>query len=130
MNRLTKNERLCSRKQIEYLITHGKSFFIFPFRVVYEVTSYELRVTGEKNHCQPSTVKCQFLITVPKRRIKKAVARNLVKRRTREAFRLNKQALEVNEGCTLQLILQYTADEPLPYQLIKEAVRAIIRQLK
>ena len=52
MNRLPKNERLRSRKQIEHLLTNGKSFFVFPFKVV---TGDELRVTSRELQ-QPNVI--------------------------------------------------------------------------
>ncbi|MDR0295397.1 MAG: ribonuclease P protein component [Prevotellaceae bacterium] len=176
MNRLTKNERLHSRKLIEHLLTNGNSFFVHPFRVLY---SFEFRATSNEELQQPnfqlSTFNFQFLITVPKRRIKKAVARNLIKRRTREAWRLHKNQLRItnyelreevnyelgvknqvssiryqeaesgeqitetnqqitkstnNQPFILHLILQYVANEPLPYPIIEEAIKTVIQRLQ
>jgi len=123
MNRLSKNERLRSRKTIEHLLTHGKSFFVFPFRVV---SGFGFRVSG---------FNFQLLIAVPKRRIKKAIVRNLIKRRTREAWRLHKNefrvsSFELPSPFTFPVILQYVADEPLTYAVIEEAVKTIIRRLE
>ncbi len=49
MNRFPKNERLCSRKQIDALFATGESFLVYPFKVIYElrITNYELRGTGD-----------------------------------------------------------------------------------
>jgi ribonuclease P protein component len=76
---LPKTERLCSRKQLTALMDKGTVLFHFPFKVFFSITPF---VTGAP--C------CQMAVTVPKRNFKKAVTRNLLKRRMREAFRKNK----------------------------------------
>ena len=79
---LPKKERLNSRILIEKLFAGGsKSFPAFPLRVVY--------IPVEGNHLPPVSL----LISVPKKRFKRAVKRNRVKRQIREAFRKNKQIL-------------------------------------
>ncbi|MFP5079888.1 ribonuclease P protein component [Pedobacter sp. JCM 36344] len=80
MNTLTKEERLCSRKSIDLLFKNGSSFLLYPFRV-----SYLLIET-------PHEFQVQVVINASKKRYKRAVDRNLIKRRTREAYRLQKQA--------------------------------------
>lgn len=75
-----KDERLCSKKRIDYLFARGKGFVVYPFRVVYCVVEEE---------CVPFSL----LISVPKKRVKRANRRNKVKRHIREAFRLQKQPL-------------------------------------
>ena len=78
-----KNERLCSKKLIERLFAGGnKSFPTFPLRVVY------MPLSSEENIADIS-----ILISVPKKRFKHAVKRNLVKRQIREAYRQNKYIL-------------------------------------
>jgi ribonuclease P protein component len=79
MNTFTKEERLCSRKSLDLLFKNGSSFLLYPFRISY------LRIEA------PHTFPVQVVINVSKKRYKRAVDRNLIKRRTREAYRLQKQ---------------------------------------
>ena len=74
-----KEERLCSKKLLDKLYHNGSSFLLYPFRLTWLATD-EL----------PSDVPAQVVISVPKRKFKRAVDRNLLKRRTREAYRTNK----------------------------------------
>jgi len=74
-----KEERLCSRKHLDLLFKNGSSFLLYPFRVSYIFID------------SPTEFLAQVVINVPKKRFKKAVDRNLLKRRIREAYRLNKQ---------------------------------------
>ncbi|WP_293786991.1 ribonuclease P protein component [uncultured Pedobacter sp.] len=74
-----KEERLCSRKYLDLLFKNGSSFLLYPFRVSYLFVE------------ATTDVQAQVVINVPKRRYKRAVDRNLLKRRIREAYRLNKQ---------------------------------------
>lgn len=79
---LPKKERLNSRILIEKIFTGGsKSLPAFPLRIVY------MQVEGD--HLPAATV----LISVPKKRFKRAVKRNRVKRQIREAYRKNKEIL-------------------------------------
>ena len=79
---LDKRERLNSRILIEKLFSGGsKSLPVFPLRVVY--------MAVEGAHLP----ELSLLISVPKKRFKRAVKRNRVKRQIREAFRKNKHIL-------------------------------------
>lgn len=73
-----KDERLCSKKIIDKLFAEGKSVFAFPLKIVY----LEIAHSGK--------YPIQAAFTVGKRNFKRAVHRNLIKRRIREAYRLNK----------------------------------------
>lgn len=76
-----KEERLCSRKQTEFLFTKGKHRTIQPLRFTWIVSTVS----------QQFPVKVMFV--VPKKLFKRAHDRNLLKRRMREAYRKNKSAL-------------------------------------
>ena len=73
-----KAERLCSKKIMDKLFQEGKTIFVFPVKIVY----LEIQLT--------SKYPVQAAFTVGKRNFKRAVQRNLIKRRMREAYRLNK----------------------------------------
>ncbi len=73
-----KEERLKSKKLIQKLFSEGNSFFVFPFKVFYL-----------PENASP-TYPVQILITVPKRRFKRANKRNLIRRRIKELYRLKK----------------------------------------
>lgn len=100
-----KNERLCSKKVIEKLFAEGKSLFVHPLKAVYIETALN---TG---------FPVQVAFAVSKKSFKRAVMRNLLKRRMREAYRLNKnQFYDELSGKQIALFLIYTskAEEPYP----------------
>ena len=78
MQSFKKEERLCNIKLIEKLFKDGSSFLVYPFRIIW--LSEHL----------VSDFPAQVLISVPKRKFKRAVDRNLIKRRIREVYRLHK----------------------------------------
>ncbi len=81
---LRKRERMVSEKLIETLFGGGSSL---------SMAAYPLRVVYMKTNRQYGDVPVQLLISVPKKRFKHAVDRNLVKRQVREAFRQHKQVV-------------------------------------
>ncbi len=82
---LQKKERLNSKIIIEKLFSGGsKSLPAFPLRIVYMPIEEE-----EEDYPTLS-----ILISVPKKKFKRAVKRNRVKRQIREAYRKNKFILK------------------------------------
>ena len=123
-NTFKKEERLKSRKVINRLFREGQSFSQYPLRLVWLKMEPPL-----------SDAPVQFTVSVPKKRFRKAVARNRIKRQVREAYRLNKHKLyylvnryaEEREQVAFMVI--YVGKEALPYQVIEKAIRQMIRRL-
>ena len=114
-----RRERLKSKKRIARLFEQGKGGFVYPVRYVLLDES----VAGKDRSLS-------VLIAVPKRHHKRAVERNLLKRRMREAYRLNKQALSGILSGPYALGLLYASGDVAGYLQIESAVRKIIRILR
>jgi ribonuclease P protein component len=77
MHTFKKEERLCSTKLLDKLFHSGSSFLLYPFRLMWMQTTEQDALV-------------QVVIQVSKRRYKRAVDRNLIKRRIRELYRIHK----------------------------------------
>jgi ribonuclease P protein component len=120
-NTLQATERLQLKKQIETLFQTGKAFSVMPIRVVF---SFVPRAPDEI-----SPVRAGFVI--PKKRVRKAVARNRKRRLLKEAWRLHKQSLyaAIPEGAQLHCFLIYNGKEKFTFAEASEAVGKIIPEL-
>ena len=117
--KLNKSEKLRSRTAVEQLFGEGKSLMAFPLRAV-----YRLRPRGE--------TPVQFLITIPKKRIRKAVMRVTLRRRTREAYRLSRHELLAplqQLGIGVDIAFVYLDSNPAPYGAISEKVVALLTRI-
>ena len=118
-NTLHKVERLDKKKIIEKMFAGGsRSFSVFPLRVVY-LPVEELEADAS------------ILISVSKRRFKRAVKRNRVKRQIREAYRINKHELLnilVERKCRLAIAFIYLSDQLVESSIIEDRMRiALVR---
>ncbi len=83
-NTLSKRERLSWKRYIDQLFIKGHSFVAFPLRVVFLLLD---------NNEQDSLSRSSILVSVSKKKFKRAVKRNRVKRLIREAYRIHKHEL-------------------------------------
>ncbi|NJM25188.1 MAG: ribonuclease P protein component [Bacteroidia bacterium] len=110
-----KLQRLSKRNWIQELFEKGSSFYSYPFKVLHIPLPDQ------------ATPAHQMLVSVSSRNIKKAVTRNLIKRRVREAYRLQQHALVPPQKIGFALI--YTPKEPLEFEEIKKKVEKVLRRL-
>lgn len=122
MYSFSKEERLCSVKLIDKLFHSGSSFLLYPFRIIW------LKET------LPAGTPVQVLISVPKKKFKRAVDRNLLKRRIREIYRLQKSdelyPFLTEHSLTLILGINYIGNEIGDYAFMERKFSAAILKLK
>lgn len=112
-NSFGKEEKLKSRKRIEQLFAEGKSVKAYPVIAVFLPN-------------EDSVVHSQVGFSVSKKRFKKAVDRNLVKRRMREAYRLNKEIL-IERGTVSMMFIYVGKTIPQYAEVEKSVVKALIK---
>jgi ribonuclease P protein component len=120
MHTFKKEERLCSKKLLEKLFHNGSSFLVYPFRIV---------SIPETLADSPAKV----VIAVSKRKFKRAVDRNLIKRRIREVYRLNKNELLYSflkeRDLNLLISIHYIGKEIPEYEFIVKKLKLAIKKL-
>lgn len=91
-HRFKKKERLTHKKYIQKLFSQGKSLRLSLLRLYYLPSSQDTN---------------QVVFSVPKRIVKKSVHRNTIKRRIREAYRVNKHAIINFDHLSTRFFLGY-----------------------
>lgn len=118
---LSKAERLSWKRYIDLLFAEGQSFVAFPLRVVYLYTDETMPA--------PASI----LISVPKKKFKRAVKRNLIKRQVREVYRVRKYDLiEPLQAKSRSLLIAflYLDKEIHPAADMEKAMNKAIRLLR
>lgn len=117
--RLPKSEKLHSFGAIRRLFTEGRGGFVYPLRYM---------VYAE--HAEQEQMSAEILFSTPKKFLKRANKRNKVRRRMREAYRLNKALLLAsNDPRMMQIALIYSSKEVVDYKTIENATKRILEIL-
>lgn len=119
-NKLPKAERLYLRDHINDLFQEGKAFIAYPYRVIYLLSD------------TPLMARAEVMVSVPKKRFKRAVKRNRIKRLTREAYRLNKHgliaALQEN-NMYLRVAFTIISDDMPDYPKVEKGINKALTKL-
>ena len=75
----------------------------------------------------------QFLISIPKKRIRRAVQRVTLRRRVREAYRLNRRELLIPplflSGWGVDIAFVYLDSKLAPYSVVQEKMNSLLQRI-
>lgn len=120
---LPRSERLRSLKAIRRMFGEGRGGFVYPYRYIWIADKQEGVAEGRG---------IEVMFSVPKKFHKRANKRNLLKRRTRETYRLNREVLceRISQaGVEVNLAFIYSTKEVHSYKTIENAVQKILAQV-
>ena len=104
-----KEERLYGHAALENVYTKGKHVHANSIKIIF---------TEVSQNDQPA---CRVVFSVPKRSFKKAVDRNLIKRRMREIYRNHKHILYQHlETKQIHIYLIYTSKQIIEFDVLKK----------
>ena len=119
MQKLKKTEILNHKKKIHQLFKSGNRFLIDEFQVVYSTSnSYDNWFN--------------ILVSVPKKKIKLACNRNLLKRRIKEVIRRKKGKYILklkDKKKRVKIAFVYNSEKVLTYKVIEEKINLILQRL-
>ncbi|WP_298417857.1 ribonuclease P protein component [uncultured Kordia sp.] len=114
--RFPKEEKLKSKKCIELLFSEGSSVSKFPLKLIYTATSL------------PKDVPVQAGVSVTKRRFKKAVTRNRIKRLMREAYRLHKNDVFNTISTSYAFMFLYIGKQEPTFEEIEKSMIRLLQK--
>ena len=127
---LRKGERLHHRTLVNNVYDKGEALYCYPLRLQWRACDAdELRASFRAEipaHIDP----LQMMVTIPKRKQRHAVDRVLLRRRVREAYRLNrlelKEIAKSSGYATISLSFIYISPEKCTYGKIERAMKTLL----
>ena len=113
--RFPKEEKLKNQKTIEALFLEGKTMVKYPVKLYYLPES--------------EFTKSKVAFAVPKKNFKQAVIRNRIKRQMREAYRLHKHKLFINNSSNFALLFLYINKEVPEYSQLESSISSLIKSI-
>ncbi len=111
-------ERLKGEKNIQHLFREGIQTFVFPLKAVYFLQDVE----QDKSSLQVG-------VSVSKRQFKRAVDRNKMKRRMREAVRKIGPKYEFGDRAMIRCMLIYCTGELLELKVLEKSLDRILSRI-
>lgn len=113
-----KEEKLKSKKCLELLFSEGNSVSKFPLKLIYIATEL------------PNNVPIQAGVSVTKRRFKKAVTRNRIKRLMREAYRLHKNDVFNTISTSYAFMFLYIGKQEPTFEEIETSMIGLLQKFQ
>lgn len=132
--RFVKAERLRHKRLVDDLFASGESLYDFPLRLTWRLLDADALRCSFRDGAPPKVGQVQMLVTVPKKKRRHAVDRVLMRRRIREAYRLNSHVLKECVASlpmvgTLSLAFVYIHKENLDYAYVERKMARLLRKL-
>ncbi|MDG1148075.1 MAG: ribonuclease P protein component [Crocinitomicaceae bacterium] len=118
--KLGKNYKLCSKTTIQGLFDNGVSVKCYPFVALIKEVKFE------------DEMPFKVVFSAPKRTFRKAVQRNAIKRKSKEAFRLNKNILEQylkENNKQIALFLVYSTLEEFDHIILQKKTKKLFDKI-
>lgn len=128
-----KSERLHHRTLVTDLFAKGVSVYAYPLRMIYRVFDDDALVASFHG-ARPCGIDCmQMMVTVPKKKVRGAVKRVLLRRRIKEAYRLNRLSLRdkvAEEHRRVSAAFIFVGNEISSYSTIEKKMVRLLEQLE
>ena len=119
-NSFGKKHRLKGKKVVSKIFeTPKNSISLFPFKAFYSISTSK---QGQS----------KFGVSVPKKKFKRAVDRNKIKRLIKEALRLNKTILNKElskRNVSIHVMVLFNADKTPSYNSVEVKIKEILKRL-
>ncbi|MBI33823.1 MAG: ribonuclease P protein component [Flavobacteriales bacterium] len=118
--RFGKQDKVKGKKAVSRIFENPKSSItLFPFKAFYSISK-----SNKSN--------VRFAVSVPKKKFKRAVDRNKIKRLLREALRLHKSILDeclTKQNISLDVMVLYNSEKMPSYNSVEIKIKEILKRL-